>query len=466
MLKRSLKSQLSLTIAMVVLVTVALISVLSNVLINQKFRDYIAEQQKQKTKEIVSSLSQQLNQKTNEWNTDFIHVIGMNALYDGYIIKVFGDEGQSIWDAELHDMNLCTQVMADISQRMQEKYPRINGEFTTSDYPLDQDGKNIGTVTISYYGPYFLSENDFQFLSALNTILISVGFISLVCSLIVAWFMARKISRPITRTIAFAEEISEGNYDICFDENVRTRELDALITSIINLAHALDEQEGLRKKLTADVAHELRTPLTTVGTHLEAMMEGIWEPTEDRLASCHEEIIRITSLVKDLGSLAKVEGDNLNLKPVPLDLPEIVQTIRTNFDTEIYRKNLTLTMEGNSSKILADRDRMSQVILNLLSNAVKYTPESGHIKVILQDTESSVILQVKDDGIGISQDELPYVFERFYRTDKSRNRKTGGAGIGLAIVKSIVVAHGGRVVATSETGAGSCFSVILPKMTK
>lgn len=461
-MKKSLKTQLALTIAAVVLVTVALISILSNIFINQQFKDYISQQQEKKTKEIVSNLSQQYSEPQNQWNTDFIHTIGMYALYDGYIIKVYEDDGSSVWDAQSHDMTLCNQVMMDISDRMQKKYPRMEGEFTSTDYELTQKQKVVGSVTISYYGPYFLSENDFQFLSALNGILIGTGSFSLIFALVIGWLLAKKLSRPIAETISSTREIADGNYNIRFDGDTKTRELDELVTSVNHLAGFLNKQEGLRKQLTADVAHELRTPLTTVSTHLEAMIEGVWEPDTERLKSCHEEIQRITNLVKDLERLAKVESGSLKLNKSLVDLRETAERIKGNFETDIYHKNLDVKIEG-SSRLLADQERISQVITNLLSNAIKYTPDYGKIEVKLEEKEETVVLQVIDNGIGISEEEQPFVFERFYRADKSRNRKTGGAGIGLAIVKAIVNAHGGKVEVYSAIEKGSKFVVIIPR---
>lgn len=468
-MKRSLRTHITLTIALLSFFTVALISLLANVFINQKFKAYITDQQMQKTKELASSLSQQYNRTANKWNKNFIHTIGMNALYDGYIIAVYDNEGTIVWDAQKHDMTLCTQVMADISKRMQEKYPRIHGEFISKDYSLVQEDTmkgqvaTIGKVAISYFGPYFLSENDFQFLSALNSILICTGVVSLICSLVIGWLLSRRISDPITKIITIAGEISEGNYDTRFEGETNTKELNELIYSVNHLAVSLNEQEGLRKQLTADVAHELRTPLTTIGTFLEAMIEGVWEPTGERLQSCYEEISRITKLVKDLERLAKVESDNLKLQKESIDLLHVIQSVSSYFEIELRNKNLNLQIEGSSCTVIADKDRISQVILNLLSNAIKYTKEFGQIKIRIDETESFGQFSIKDDGIGVSKEEQPFIFERFYRADKSRNRKTGGAGIGLAIVKSIVEAHGGNVEVESELGKGSCFYVSLPK---
>jgi signal transduction histidine kinase len=229
------------------------------------------------------------------------------------------------------------------------------------------------------------------------------------------------------------------------------------------LTQALSEQESLRKRLTSDVAHELRTPLSAVGSYLEAMTEGLWEPTPERLQSCHEEIKRLGVLVADLERLAKIEDGNLQLAKTTTDLYEIVQTAVHNLEPKAMEKELSLSVEGSSVSIEADRERIIQVVMNLLNNAILYTPAKGHIHAKVWKEGQSGRIRVEDDGIGIPEDELPFIFERFYRTDKSRNRKTGGTGIGLTIAKSIVEAHGGKIEVTSAQGVGSCFTVILPE---
>ncbi|MDR2357149.1 MAG: hypothetical protein LBD92_03550 [Oscillospiraceae bacterium] len=225
----------------------------------------------------------------------------------------------------------------------------------------------------------------------------------------------------------------------------------------------LSEQENLRKRLTADVAHELRTPLAAVASHLEAMTEGIWEPTPERLSSCREEILRIATLVADLQQLAQIDGDNLKLSRSAVNLLELTRVITHNFAAETAKKDISAAVSGDACEVSADRDRISQVITNLISNAVKFTPDGGHISVTVTDAENSGVIEICDDGTGIAESELPYIFERFYRTDKSRSRKTGGAGVGLTIARSIVEAHGGTVRAENRAGGGSHFTVTLPK---
>jgi two-component system sensor histidine kinase BaeS len=457
---KSLRTQLSLFTLLTLLITIGLIGVCSNWFINREFKKYVTKAEQRRSENIVDDLGKQYDSFQGNWQLGYVHMIGMYSLYDGYILKVFDAGGNTIWDAQNHDMALCGRIMGEISARMEKM--GTGGGFVEHTYSINQNGKKIGSVSVKYYGPYFLSDDDFTFIKALNTVLLLIGILSSLLSILIGCLLARRISRPITKTAYIAKQISEGNYDIRFERGTKIRELNDLVTAINHLATALSEQEKLRKRLTTDVAHELRTPLTAVSSHLEAMIDGLWEVTPERLQSCYDEIERLGTLVADLEQLAKIEGENLKLYKSRLDLLDLVRTVSNNMSGEISKKNLVLTIEGHSTFVRADKDRMNQVVINLLSNAVKYTPEGGRIQIEVTGTNKSAIIKVRDNGIGISQEEHSLIFERFYRTDKSRNRKTGGAGIGLTIVKSIVSAHGGSVSAESNTEEGSCFIVSIP----
>jgi signal transduction histidine kinase len=164
------------------------------------------------------------------------------------------------------------------------------------------------------------------------------------------------------------------------------------------------------------------------------MLDGLWEPTPERLSGIYEEIGRINKLVSDLENLAKVESGDLKLDKTPVDLSELAEKTLRNFEAEIAKKNLVVSVEGNCQNIPADRNRMQQVLINLLSNAVKYTRTNGTIRVAMSETGDSAILTVEDDGVGIMRDDLPFIFERFYRGDKSRGPLSRGSGIGRAMV--------------------------------
>jgi signal transduction histidine kinase len=443
-----------------VMTVIGLVGAFANLVVNRQFAAYIAGQEIARSENIAHDLSGQWDASARTWNTEYIHAVGMYSLYDGYILKVRDADGDTVWDAEDHDMTLCGQIMSDISVRMDSV--RASGDFAAHTFDLVHGGQKIGSVSINYYGPYFYSESDFHFITALNTVLIYIGAAAFAVSIAAGLFLARRIARPISKTAEAAKRISMGDYSVRLGDSTNTRELHDLASAIDHLSAALAEQESLRLRLTADAAHELRTPLTSVGSHLEAMIEGIWEPSKERLRSCHEEILRLGNLVGDLGQLAIADREDLKLNLSHVDLLDVVKGASPVWEAAASRQGIDISVCGASAIVLADGERLTQVVTNLLSNAVKYTAKNGRIDISVFPEEGNGVIEIRDDGIGIPENDLPFIFERFYRTDKSRSRDSGGAGIGLAIVSSIVAAHGGAATAESENGKGSCFTVTIP----
>lgn len=460
----SLRTIIAVRFAMIVLIAVFLISVLSNVLINRQFEKYMEKQQNTQAKELAQNLSYQYSNANGEWNLDYIYGLGMYALNEGFIIKLYDNNKKVLWDAENHDMTLCHQMMSTIELRMKENRPEVNGDFVTHRFHLEQDQEVIGYLDVSYYTPYNMSENDFQFITELNRILIAVGVVSLVGAVFMGIIFASTITDPIAKTVGITKQISAGDYKIRFKGGVKTRELYDLVQAVNQMAASLDEKETLHKRLTSDVAHELRTPLANVSSYLEAIIEGVWDPTPKRLQSCYDELERISKLVSDLEQLRQAENENLNLKKKEVDLYELSETVVKNFETKISEKKLECTVSGTHTVAKVDRSKIQQVLTNLLSNAIKYSGEEGNIYIKIKDLEQLAVICVEDQGIGIAKEDQKLIFERFYRTDQSRNRKTGGAGIGLTIVKTIVEAHGGKITVESEEGHGSRFMITLPKI--
>lgn len=461
-MKKTLKSRLSAGFALIALITIFLISLAANLLINREFEKYIENQQETFSDDLAKSLQLQYNPDTESWNLEYIHGMGMYALNDGYVIKLYDTDGEVVWDAENHDMTYCHQVMTSIAARMQETRPDLDGDFVTHSYSLVQDDALIGIADISYYSPYYLNDDDFHFIDSLNRILLVIGILSVCGAMIAGMLFAKHISLPITKTIHLTGEISKGNYALRLPQNTNIRELDELTGSVNHLAESLSLQETMRKRLTTDVAHELRTPLTNVSSHLEAIMEGVWEPTPQRISECYDEIARISHLVSDLERLQQIENENLALRKTSVDLLALAKSVCAGFEVFLTEKHLKCSVTGDHVIIPGDEKRLYQVVENLLSNAVKYSHEGGKISIIVRKENNFGIFVMEDEGIGIPEKELSLIFERFYRTDLSRSRKTGGAGIGLTIVKAIVQAHGGIVTAENKKEGGSRFIVSLP----
>ena len=216
--------------------------------------------------------------------------------------------------------------------------------------------------------------------------------------------------------------------------------------------------------MVADIAHELRTPLTVLQGNVEAMQDGLMPPDSAHLASLHQETLLLSRLVDDLRTLSLVEAGQLEFRPKSVNLKALSSQVMGSFAALLSAKHMDADLTGpdNLPEVKVDAERTAQVLRNLISNAIHYTPEGGKIAVRLTGDTHGVTVSVIDTGIGISPEDLPRVFDRFYRVDRSRTRSSGGSGLGLAIVKQLIEAQQGRVWAESAPGKGSTFLFQLP----
>lgn len=291
----------------------------------------------------------------------------------------------------------------------------------------------------------------------------SLGVFLLVCLL--SYVVARKLSRPLVDMRKAAEEMTKGDLKI----RVHTKgndELQELAHSLNRLASQLEEQELARVNMTSDIAHELRTPLTTLKSHIEAMVDGVFEITTERLHSFREEIERLISLVEDLEQLTAYEAPDFSLTKEREDIGKVIQQSIDTIKESFNRKGVELYFKECSCYLPFDRNRLIQVFLNVLTNALKFTPKGGTVTVETQIGKEDIQIIIKDTGIGMGTDEANRVFERFYRTEKSRNRRYGGSGIGLTIAKQLIDAHQGNIWIESMPGKGSCVYIALPLQEK
>lgn len=241
---------------------------------------------------------------------------------------------------------------------------------------------------------------------------------------------------------------------------------------VVVVIRDVTEQERLdnmRKEFVANVSHELRTPLTTIKSYVETLLSGAMsdkEVAEKFLQVVNNESDRMVRLVSDLLQLSRLDYQQTRWDKKPLDLGCVVEEVVSKLDVSLKQKSMTvkLNIPEGLPRVLGDKDRLEQVVLNIVGNAVKYTPEHGHIRVGLEQSGESLVLSVQDDGIGIPEEDLPRIFERFYRVDKARSRELGGTGLGLAIAKQIIEAHDGSIEIESEYGKGTLVRVVLPAL--
>lgn len=280
-------------------------------------------------------------------------------------------------------------------------------------------------------------------------------------AVLISLYVAKRLSAPLVEMKYAAEQMTQGKLDVRTSVNGND-ELSDLGKAFNHLAKQLQTQEQLRFVMTQDIAHELRTPLATLKSHILAMLDRIWEPTPERLRACFEETERLIALVADLEQLTAMDSPHFRLERKPEDLSALIQQSITIITAAFMEKDMGLEVKPLPDiRLQVDRDRFIQVLVNVLSNSLKYTPEGGHVEIRAKEEGDTVLIAVEDTGIGISPADLPYVFERFYRADKSRSRKSGGGGIGLTIVKKLVDAHGGTV--WMESDKGTTVFIRLPK---
>ncbi len=461
-MRHSLRTKLTLSCIFYSLFIVFIVSIFTNIFLEKYFQTYIKNQQEHRNNEIVALINQQYT-GDNTWEKAVIEDIGMRALENGNILRVKDSSGNIIWDAMLHNSGLCVDMLSRIADNMESRYPNFQGGYVEEQFIISQGLVEIGLVEIGYYGPFYFNEGDLEFISSFNKALIVISLISLFFSLTIGFYISKRLSYPISNTVSAAKLIAKGFYGYRIAEKSNTTEIKQLTSTINNLAESLEKQDKIRKRMSSDITHELRTPIATLQSHLEAMIDGIWTADTQRLKNCHEEVMRIGRLIGSINNLASYEEENFLLKKKSFDLAELVLSIVRNFESDYNNKDVKLKFTGEKQIIYADRDKMSQVIVNLLSNALKYSYKGSFVEIILSDLNNNILIVVKDTGTGIPPEDLPYIFERFYRVDISRNRLTGGSGIGLSIVKSIIEAHNGSISVQSKMGLGTHFIITLPK---
>ncbi len=305
------------------------------------------------------------------------------------------------------------------------------------------------------------------FLSSVHQSLVWVGLIILLVALAVSYLLARSITIPLRKLSQAAQQIEQGH----LGETVQVTANDEVghLAVIFNrMSETLAANNQLRRQLLANIAHELRTPLAIIQGNLEAMVDGVIAPNKEQLSSLHEEAVRLNRLIRDLRDLSLAEVRQLVLEKESIDLSQLLTRTVSMLRPLAEEKHLSinLILAENLPQVTVDVDRMCQVFYNILGNAIRYSPSDGEIEVaaslLAEKTASWLKVTVKDHGPGISPEDLPHVFDHFYRGDKSRDRKSGGSGIGLAIVKQLVENHGGQVRVESVAGDGSLFQVLLP----
>ncbi len=277
-------------------------------------------------------------------------------------------------------------------------------------------------------------------------------------SLVVSLVLSRGISRPVTALTAATRSVADGNLDVRVPTHY-PGEIGELAVAFNTMAAELAHADLMRRNLTADVAHELRTPLSVIRGRLEGVLDGVYPAAPEHLQPVLEQTQLLTQLVEDLRLLALAEAGQLPLEKRPLDVGDLLRDAQVNFGPQAEDRGVTLALDlpDTLPQVSTDGRRVAQIVGNLLTNALRHTPAGGCVTLSASVVEGTLTIAVTDTGTGIAPEDLPYVFERFWRGEKSRSRAAGGTGLGLAIAKQLVEMHGGTIHVESTAGQGSRF---------
>lgn len=282
--------------------------------------------------------------------------------------------------------------------------------------------------------------------------------------LVMGIFLARSLVRPLDKLATAAR--SFGSRNLSQRVHVRgSEEIMAVADAFNEMAERLETAETLRRNLLTDVAHELRTPVTVIQGNLRAILDDVYPLEKEEVARLYEQTRLLTRLIDDLRELAQAEAEQLSLNVVSVDVSALAKETAAAFKPIAQSQNVELAVEllGHLPTIQADGARLRQSLHNLVDNALRHTPENGRILLQVEQVDDTIQIRVQDSGQGMTPEQLSHVFDRFYRADSSRSRESGGAGLGLAIVRAIAKAHGGKVTAVSPgLNQGSTFILTLP----
>lgn len=462
-MKRTIKWQLLLSFVSLSFILVGAFSWITLNLLESHFADYVRERQESELEEYSTDL-ENLYQQNGTWeeNSQAIQRVGRNALQQSVIVRIFDEDGQLLWSPSASEEEDAKNKVQDHLLHMEQMVGGMESDYVQSRSPLYDGTEEIGMMEIQSVGPYAYTEHDALFISDMESKLVLVAFFSLLIPLFFALLVAKKLSSPIVTINDFTKEIAKGRYSSLSLEETGIREIDDLLVSVNDLSLQLQHQQKIRNRLSSDIAHEIRTPLTTLKGNIEAMIDGVWEISEERLYRCYEEVSRITRLIGEIDRINELESQESQLQKTTFDLTELAQQIVDNFQPMLVENKLNCSVSGDRVFISADRDKIHQVLTNLLANAIKFTPSGGRIDLYVSQSKGTTSFRIIDNGQGIPPDEVGQIFERFYMAEPSRNSKLGGQGIGLSIVKGIVNAHQGTISVDSIYGKGTTFTINLP----
>lgn len=444
---RTIKKQLIISFLVISLFLIGSLTLIYSRLTEEHFTDNIKERQEEIYDLFAGNVSDILKGQAGVQARERLSSLSEAALENQFYFTVNAGGG-TIWSfADIQEREQAKTFLQQLSQ---------GHKLATTTRPLQFPAD--GVLEISYLDPQPYRDHDLMFIDSMNHNIFLIGILALLSSVLAATWIAGLISRPFVRIRNYTEGLTRGDYKPLAQET-SILEISSVISSLNYLSQELEYQDEYRKQLTGDIAHELRTPLASVLGNLEAMIDGVWDLSRERLKSCADEIQRLSRLIGNLERINELESKQAKLDLTNLSLRAETEKVVANFSGRIEEKKLSVQINGPSGVIRGDMDQITQVLSNLLSNAIKFTPPGGRIRFDIQEEGGRVRLVVADNGIGIAQAQLPHIFRRFFMADPSRRNNEDGQGIGLSVVKSILEAHQAAIRVESKTGSGTKFII-------
>jgi signal transduction histidine kinase len=454
---QTIRRRLSILFVICSIAAILLVTLFVNLTISSKFDEYMVDIQDKRHQRIVSYF-EEVYKRQGKW-TESSGIELMHEAYMGnYCLTLMDSNKKLVWGMDANDLK--TKLYLN-TMNVQGK-----GVYNSKTFEIKSDNRVVGFVEIGQYSSVLLSEEDINFKTSVNKSILASGILTLVIIITVSLYFTKQFSIPIKEVANMSVSLSQGNFDTKSNFESKIEELEDLRKSVNILAEKLKYQDSLRKRLVSDISHEIRTPLNVLQNNLEAMIDGVFPVTTERLNYLNEEVVRFGRLLNNLNVLKEFESESIKLNFESIKLDEIITDLCKDFEAAAETKNIKLLcniVENEDYSITGDRDKLKQLFINLLSNALKFTEEDGNVSVRLFAEHKNIIVEVKDDGIGIKKEDLPFIFERLYRGDKSRH-KIEGSGIGLTIVKNIVQLHHARIDVESEEGDGTAFKIFFTKI--
>lgn len=423
--------------------------------VENQFTNYIQKNRENSIELIREKIFQQYRDSDKLIKEQLNNLMLDHAMTDNLYYKLYDSNGEMVIDTT------SRSSMMGMMGGMHSP-PNINTYESTS-YPLEVDDRSIGSLTVFY--PMELMGNDSTFLNSIKKNIFIAVFVIIFLSIVFSLLFSKRLTSGFKKLIFAISGLRDHQWRTRVPVDELTVEMKPLGESFNQLAESLAKEESLRKQFTANFAHELRTPLATLRSHIEAFQDGIWVPDSRRLGQCHAELMRLVRLVNELEKLIAAENPQIRLNKENTDVNQLLSFVKNQFDALFYQKKVELKIYSveHPLSFLADQDKVIQILTNVVNNALQYTPSGKSVSINVKETKEHVVFIIKDEGYGIKEEDIPYLYERFYRGDKSRDRKTGGVGIGLSIVKALVDAHKGEIKIDSKLNHGTTVEVKFPK---